>query len=724
MSNVNSSQISCILSTATVEELYLLWQKTAADDKRGYLLIEDQTIAESFALLISQKGDLPVLLQTTIEPPYPSNGHQLDPLYQVFITWNADEINNFIESKNLPIPAIQKGKLIKTIEQKLFLNLLTILNTNRQTDVCRPIQTALDQRVTQEKVLYQVISHIRQSLDLTEILDTTVQEVRDFLQVDRLLIFQFDPEHLPNDDSLGWGRVTYESKSSEAITPLLGLKPLDNCFSYVPEHQKKFHQGTIVTVDDVNKEYVFFPCLLEFLHSHSIYAKMVAPIVVRGKLWGLLIAHQCSQARVWQSSEKIFLGHIGEHLSVAIDQAQLYAEVQAQKKNFEQRVIERTQELKESLLASQSAYRSKNAFLDSVTHELRTPLTCVIGLSATLLHWSSSSSVVLPVEKQHQYLETIQKSGKQLLELINEILEFSQLEAGNSLLNVRQFSLIRSGNLVIKSLEQEAKNAQINLEFEIKSDLEQDLFWGDAERIEQIIYHLLSNAIKFTPKQGRVSLKIWKGQNEAVFQIEDTGIGIAKENLPRLFEKFEQLEKYRGRVYPGTGLGLALTKQLVELNHGRIEVKSTIGKGSTFTVWIPNNIDKQRKILAKKHTEPILGFNKTIILIEKDEETATLICELLTAAQYQIVWLIDSSTALKKVELLQPKLVIVDKELSEHYHISRDLRYLKTTQNIKILLLSNQISYNEQNEIDDYLLKPIQPNLLLQRITSLLSYES
>jgi len=724
MSNVNSSQISCILSTATVEELYLLWQKTAADDKRGYLLIEDQTIAESFALLISQKGDLPVLLQTTIEPPYPSNGHQLDPLYQVFITWNADEINNFIESKNLPIPTIQKGKLIKTIEQKLFLNLLTILNTNRQTDVCRPIQTALDQRVTQEKVLYQVISHIRQSLDLTEILDTTVQEVRDFLQVDRLLIFQFDPEHLPNDDSLGWGRVTYESKSSEAITPLLGLKPLDSCFSYVPEHQKKFHQGTIVTVDDVNKEYVFFPCLLEFLHSHSIYAKMVAPIVVRGKLWGLLIAHQCSQARVWQSSEKIFLGHIGEHLSVAIDQAQLYAEVQAQKKNFEQRVIERTQELKESLLASQSAYRSKNAFLDSVTHELRTPLTCVIGLSATLLHWSSSSSVVLPVEKQHQYLETIQKSGRQLLELINEILEFSQLEAGNSLLNVRQFSLIRSGNLVIKSLEQEAKNAQINLEFEIKSDLEQDLFWGDAERIEQIIYHLLSNAIKFTPKQGRVSLKIWKGQNEAVFQIEDTGIGIAKENLPRLFEKFEQLEKYRGRVYPGTGLGLALTKQLVELNHGRIEVKSTIGKGSTFTVWIPNNIDKQRKILAKKHTEPILGFNKTIILIEKDEETATLICELLTAAQYQIVWLIDSSNALKKVELLQPKLVIVDKELSEHYQISRDLRYRKTTQNIKILLLSNQISYNEQNEIDDYLLKPIQPNLLLQRITSLLSYES
>ena len=134
MSNVDSSQISCILSTATVEELYLLWQKTSADDKRGYLLIEDQTIADSFALLISQKGDLSVLLQTTIEPPYPSNGHQLDPLYQVFITWNADEINNFIESKNLPTRAIQKGKLTKTIEQKLFLNLFC--NINLQPNKC------------------------------------------------------------------------------------------------------------------------------------------------------------------------------------------------------------------------------------------------------------------------------------------------------------------------------------------------------------------------------------------------------------------------------------------------------------------------------------------------------------------------------------------------------------------------------------------------------------
>ncbi len=725
VSNLESSQINCILSRATLEELYTLWRQTAAENKSKYTLIEEE-IADGFALLISQKGDLSLLLQTTVEQSLTFKvDEQFEPLYQVVISWNTDYINNFIADRELVVAILPKQKSAKNVEQKIFLNILTILNTNRQTNICRPIQNALDLRINQEKVLYQVISHIRQSLDLVEILGTSVREVRDFLQVDRLLIFQFDLEHRLDNDSLGWGRVTHESRLSNVITPLLGAVNRDGCCSsYVDEHQRNLRQGNIVTIDDVLQEYASFPRLLEFLHSHNIYAKMVAPIVVRDRLWGLLIAHQCSKPRAWQSSEKIFLGRIGEHLSVAIDQAQLYAEVQIQKNNFEQRVIERTQELKESLWASQSANRSKTAFLDSVSHELRTPLTCVIGLSATLLHWSSSSSITLPLQKQHQYLETIEKSGKQLLELINEILEFSQLESGNSLLNIREFSLRKSGNLVIKNLEQQAKNSQIVLEFQLESELKQDLFWGDEERIEQILFHLLSNAIKFTPPQGKVSLTIWRGQYEAIFQVEDTGIGMAEEHLPKLFERFEQLEKYRGKIYPGTGLGLALTKQLVELNKGRIDVRSTIGKGSIFTVWIPDNLGDQQKNSSKKSAEPVLDYNKTIILIEKDEETATLICELLTAAQYQIVWLIDSATALKKIELLKPKLVIIDKILSDRHHISRDLHNLNSTKKIKILLLRSEIAHIEQNQIDDYLLKPVQPNLLLQKITNLLTYES
>ena len=719
-----------MVSSVTLEALESLWVQMAQFESE-YLLIDtkgifgsDKTGSEQFSLLLGQNFSIlflaiPLLSFTANDQAQKESYSS----YKVMITWNKEQIAQFIKDKNIIHSVLPEKIASPEREREFLLNLFNIVALDRQDNIFQPIQTVSEQSIRQEKLLYQVISHIRQSLDLQEILQTTVQEVRDFLQVDRLVIFQFNHTDSLNDNLLGSGEITYEALSCQDISSLLHLIPADRCFTYIPQHQEKFTQGTIVTINDVEESYASHSCLLESLNKYQIKSKMVAPIVVRGDLWGLLIAHQCLESRSWLVSETTFLGRIGEHLSVAIDQAQLYAELQKEKNNFELRVIKRTQELRDSLEASQSANRSKNAFLDRVSHELRTPLTSVIGLSGTLLHWSSTE-IPLPIEKQHRYLQTIQKSGKQLLELIDEILELSQLEGGNSPLNIRQFSLKQAGNLVISILQDEAKNNGVNLEFQLRTDLEQDIFWGDSERIQQILFHLLSNALKFTPSGGQVILKIWRGSQEAVFQIEDNGIGISEADLSQLFERFEQLEKYRGRIYPGMGLGLALTKQLVDLNHGRIEVESVVEKGSTFTVWIPDNPGKKYGEYTKKIAPPILFINKTIILIEKDEEAATLICELLTAAEYQIVWLVDAASAVRRIELLQPKLVMVDKEISELYSISYSLRRLKSTLNVKILLLSNTISCHEQEEIDDYLLKPIQPNLLLQRITSLFRYES
>ena len=726
MNNPHPYQIIRLLSPTTLEHLYRLWRQIVTNEKEGYVFITEEdslnrpkNSSERFALILYR--DYSILLL---------GNPQDEEFYQVSIRWenidtqspqkDAQWLAEFINDRNLTITPLNELRPIEAKQRELFLDLVQLLASDEQGDVCRPLKTVLEQTVTQEKVLHQVISHIRQSLDLAEILDTTVQEVRQFLEVDRLLIFQFVSEDTSNTGS---GRVTYESRSSKNIPSLLTLDSQDECFTYIPEHKEKFRQGVIVTVDDISIRYSSSFCLIEMLRKYDVHSKIIAPIVVREELWGLLIAHQCIKTRNWLPTEKNFLGHIGEHLSVAIDQAQLYAEVQKQKNNFEQRVIERTQELRDTLLASQAASRSKNAFLGSVSHELRTPLTSVIGLSGTLLQ-CATGAYSLPVEKQNQYLQNIQKSGKQLLELINEILEFSQLEAGNSLLNIKEFSLKKFSSLVLHSLQEEAKTGHIELEFELRVEQEQDIFSGDAERVQQILFHLLSNAIKFTPAGGKVILRVWRENQEAVFQIEDTGIGISEDHLPQLFERFEQLEKFRERIYPGTGLGLALTKQLVDLNQGRIEVESAVGKGSLFTVWIPDHqIDLEHKIPLNKAIQPKISINKTIVLIERDEEAATVICELLTAAEYQVVWLIDSATAMRKIELLQPKLVMVDKELSERHKISQNLRRLKTTQSVKILLLSSHISADWQNEIDDYLLKPIQPNLLLQRINGLINYD-
>jgi two-component system sensor histidine kinase/response regulator len=735
---MDSYQVSILrrtLSLATFEELYSLWQEMGAKAGQDAILITEgqlpshQGEQERFCLLLSPG------LSTLLTGHPSSDGFS----YEVSLTWEGEAIASWIahhphlgaETREfqLPQPSPQTA-----LENQFTLKLLDILSKDSLTATQPRTEEVLRQQVAQERLLNQVIAQIRQSLDLSVILTTAVKEVRSFLQVDRLVIYQFIYEsnsHSQAETLLqSWGKITYESRASQDIPSLLNLRFEDECFSYAPHYREKYFRGLIVGVEDVEKAYSSSFCLAEFLRQHHVRSKLIAPIVVQGKVWGLLIAHQCFQKRQWLDSEKNFLGKIGEHLAVAIYQAELYFQVQKQKNTFEQRVIERTQALRDTLLAAQSASRSKSAFLGSMSHELRTPLTCVIGLSGTLLHWSETSNS-LPLEKQKQYLQTIQDSGKQLLELINEILDFSQLEAGKSILNIREFSLHQLCGNVLQSLQEKAKEEQIYLHLDFQVDLARDKFWADTERVQQILFHLLSNAIKFTPPGGHVILRAWREQHEVVFQVEDTGIGISEENLPLLFERFEQLEKFLQRTHGGTGLGLALTKQLIDLHQGRIEVESILEKGSLFTVWLPNQYHRILKDSLPK-PRPSLTYTltegKTIVLLEQDEELATLVCQLLTAANYQIVWLIDSSTAISTIELLQPTAVIVDQQVSNVYHISQTLKSLKTTRGIKILLLSHQITSSDwqklsQKGVDDYLIKPIQPNLLLQRINALISQE-
>ena len=213
-------------------------------------------------------------------------------------------------------------------------------------------------------------------------------------------------------------------------------------------------------------------------------------------------------------------------------------------------------------------------------------LTSVIGMWSTLLRWSLGELS----RRQHHYLQIIHDSGERLLSLINDILELSQIEAGKAALNISNFSLTTLASASIRSLSEKAKRQAVNLTLDLKINSDIHLS-ADPKRVGQILWNLLSNAIKFTPEKGQVILRIWSENENAVLQVEDTGIGIPKDQLPLLFEKFQQLDTPLRRRYEGTGLGLALTKQLVELHRGRIEVESSLGKGSIFTVWLPKNYE-------------------------------------------------------------------------------------------------------------------------------------
>ncbi|MCJ8279979.1 MAG: ATP-binding protein, partial [Rivularia sp. ALOHA_DT_140] len=188
-------------------------------------------------------------------------------------------------------------------------------------------------------------------------------------------------------------------------------------------------------------------------------------------------------------------------------------------------------------------------------------------------------------------------SGERLLEMINDILELSQIEAGKAVLNITEFSLSDiARNTINNGLLEKARQAQVILDLELLFNSEKDKFIADARRINQILLNLLTNAIKFTPQGGNVTLRIWVEDENAIFQVEDTGIGIPQEQLSLLFEKFHQLDTPLSRRYEGTGLGLALTKQLIQMHRGRIDVESTVGQGSIFTVWIPTQLIIKSKV--------------------------------------------------------------------------------------------------------------------------------
>ncbi len=640
---------------------------------------------------------------------------------------------------------------------------------------CQPVEDALQQQLEQERLLNQVTTQIRQSLELPVILSKAVSRVREFLDVDRLLIYQFQKVPAPHHAELGkeippqvsgsgevkenpgfylyLGRVTYEALASDAISSVLDFSEGAQCFPDGVIDREKYRKGLALCVTDVEITYSSHHCFLELMRRAKVRAKLLVPIVVQDELWGLLIAHQCTVCE-WEESKKTFLRQIAEHLAIAIYQAELYAEVQQQKCTSEQRVIERTQELREALAAAQSASLAKSEFLAAMSHELRTPLTCVIGISDTLLRWSYGKvgTKEVPIAKQRQYLQTIRDSGDHLLELINDILDLSQVEAGKAVLKISEFSISKLASQSLHAFKEKAIAKGVELVQEQRIKQECDSFTADPRRLRQILFNLLGNAIKFTPEGGRVVLRVWVTEDKtrtpavrqpgtappgstAVFQIKDTGIGIPENQRSLLFQKFQQLDSPYRREYGGTGLGLALTKQLVELHGGAIEVNSTVDVGSTFTVFIPiqtKSKDESTKFKYEKsnsslplHSSSLRG---SLVLVEEDEETAMLICDILTAAGMQVVWMIEGSAAVEQIELLQPNAVIVDMRLPgmNGCEIIQQLRQKPATKNLKILALSakeisaDQISFVTAGA-NDCLAKPIHPEQLLDKILSLMA---
>lgn len=610
----------------------------------------------------------------------------------------------------------------------------------------------LQQQLSQSKLLNYISTQIHQTLDLPLILQATVEQVQAFLHADRLIIYQFEFVKVDGkaadrsfDGYASRGRVAYEAigqnahskNGSTALRSVLDITEYQDCFD---DRQlwDKYRSGMTRAIDRVDLEYAQNPCMLDLMARSQIQSKLVVPIVVNRELWGLSIAHQCQAPRNWQASETEFLQQISEHLAFAIAQSELYSASLCTSQNLEQRVNERTQELRDAVIVSQTANQSKTEFLALLSHELRTPLTSILGLSATLLRLPLAALT----DRQQNYLQTIHNSGERLSELVDDILDFYKLEVGKTFLKVSEFSLSKLVKQVVGSVRLKAEQGKIDLQVQIinnGNDVSQisgrDLrFQGDTKRIYQILLNVLNNAIKFTPEHGTVIVRSWLENGDAVFEIEDSGIGIEEAQISRLFKKFHQLDRNFDRDYEGMGLGLAITQQLVELHGGSIDVDSSVGSGSTFTVRVaaqPLEVVEQNDWVEMDRNlvfqDPELNpVSNQIVLIEQDEDVANFICDILTAARYQVTWLLSAESSFRQISMFAPNLLMIDLTLDRKIadRLIGNIRKSSTIGDIKILAIANEedpVSPAIERYVDDYLWKQIDPEQLLRKITKLLN---
>jgi signal transduction histidine kinase/CheY-like chemotaxis protein len=381
--------------------------------------------------------------------------------------------------------------------------------------------------------------------------------------------------------------------------------------------------------------------------------------------------------------------------------------------SLEQKVEERTEELAITNEQLQEASQAKSEFLANMSHELRTPLNSIIGFSEVLQDKTFGELN----EKQTRYIGNILTSGKHLLELINDILDISKVEAGKVELKYEEFSLLDLLSESQTLVNTMASKKNISLESKVEEGITR--ITADLTRLKQIMYNLLSNAIKFTPDGGRVSVDAKSSDDMAQISVEDTGIGIRKEEQEKVFEEFYQIDGSYARQYQGTGLGLALTKRLVELHGGKIWVESEVDKGSKFTFTIPLRLKESPKVIEEE--APTEG--KPLILVVEDEKQASELLTLyLEGGGYQVAYAFDGVGAIEKAKKLKPFAITLDIILpkKDGLDVLQELKSFPETKDIPVIIIS--IIENKELGLSlgaaDYLVKPIDKAELLHKLQS------
>lgn len=704
------------------------------------------------------------------------------------------------------------------------------------------IQTQLQERIDRERVIAQISQKVSRSLDLDEILHTTVTEVRQFLQTDRVIVFQVDPDDNEN------GRVVAESVGADWRS-ILSKLIYDPCFveSYVdPQLQGRVSVNADIYDDSID------PCYVKLLEGLQVRANLVVPILHDNHFWGVLIAHHCAAPRQWKLLEIDLLQQLSIQVSIAIRQAELYQQVKnelAERKRTEE-VLRQSEEFRKQVLESSrdcikvldidaqilyinagglclleiddltpylntnwvnfwqdesrqkveaaiavakskqtSRFRGfcltakgtpkwwdvivtpildkegqvsqllatsrditdrvqiehdrelilqhkqaalaeserinhiKDEFLTVLSHELRSPLNPILGWTQLL------QTRRLDETKTIAALEIIERNVKTQCRLIDDLLDMARVLRGKLSLNAAPVNLLGLIKSAIDTVQTAAiaKSIQIN---PVLWDIGQ--VSGDNVRLQQIVWNLLTNAVKFTPSGGRIDIRLEQIDNQAQITIIDTGKGISLDFLPHIFESFRQEDASVTRKHGGLGLGMAIVYQLVKAHGGTVTADSPgEGKGATFTVRLPLlNVNSKENQSSPSPEQNLDLTGIRVLIIDDDPDSRELVLMVIAQAGAEAITVASATEFLNVLESFQPDVVVSDIGMQEvdGYTLLRQVRSLSPEQGGQvpaIALTAYAGEIDRQQAIaagfQKHIVKPIEPDKLVVAIVSLLN---
>jgi signal transduction histidine kinase len=424
---------------------------------------------------------------------------------------------------------------------------------------------------------------------------------------------------------------------------------------------------------------------LKILYDAGWRSLVAVPMLREDQIVGSLIVRRTTTGEFTEENLDL-LETFASQSALALLNAQLFAE------------------LKEQSVALELASRHKSEFLASMSHELRTPLNAVLGFSEVLLEQMFGDIN----ERQEEYLRDIHGSGKHLLELLNEILDLSKVEAGRMKLEYSSFDLSSMLGSATAMLRERAAMHGITLGIEIGDGVGE--VYADELRLKQVVLNLVTNAVKFTGDGGSVLVRAVRVGAEVQITVSDTGIGVPEEDRVRIFESFQQGGRGSSRE-EGTGLGLTLSRRIVELLGGRMWLESEVGKGSTFGFAIPTR--EPASSSPDSDTEP----HGRVVVIEDDRPSLDLFEAYLSGAELQVISARDGQAGLAEVRRVRPDAVLLDLRLPgiDGWAVLKALKSDPATKDIPVIVVSivDERTRGMALGATAYLVKPIRREDLL-----------